>query len=66
MSDASGPVTSPQVSQPPQQQIVNEPPVDAVGAVNDDGYEWLEWPQSSDAWWYRSAYSNALWQKWES
>ena len=66
MSDAAGPAVSPQVSHPSQQQVVDEPPVDAVGAVNDDGYEWLEWPQSSGTWWYRTAYSNSLWQKWES
>ena len=66
MSDAAGPVVSPQVSHPSQQQVVDDPPVDAVGAVNDDGYEWLEWPQSSGDWWYRTAYSNSLWQKWES
>jgi len=66
MSDETGSTVSPQVFHPAQQQVVDEPPVDAVGAVNDDGYEWLEWPQSSGAWWYRTAYSNSLWQKWES
>ena len=65
MSDAVGPIASPQVSHPSQQQVVDEPPVDVVGAVNDDGYEWLEWPQSSGAWWYRTAYSNPS-GKWES
>ena len=66
MSDEAGSAVSSQVFHPSQQSVVDEPPIDATGAVNDDGYEWLEWPNSSGAWWYRSANSNALWQKWES
>ena len=42
-----------------------EPPTHATGAVHDDGYEWIEWPQSSGGWWYRTAHSNSLWKKWE-
>ena len=41
------------------------PPVNAVGAVQDDGYEWLEWPQDGGVWYFRTAYSNASWQKWQ-
>ena len=41
------------------------PPINAVGAVQDDGYEWLEWPQDGGVWYYRTAYSNTSWQKWQ-
>ncbi len=49
----------------PQQTTISEPPVNAVGAVHDDGYEWYEWPQNSDSWWYRDANSNKLWKQWD-
>lgn len=42
-----------------------QPPIDAVGAVNDDGYEWVEWPQNSGEWWYRTANSSVHWLKWD-
>ena len=41
------------------------PPINAVGAVQDDGYEWLEWPQDGGVWYYRTASSNTTWQKWQ-
>tara|TARA_B100001741_G_scaffold134525_2_gene110834 strand:- start:2078 stop:5197 length:3120 start_codon:yes stop_codon:yes gene_type:complete len=63
MSDET---VSTQVFHPNQQSDIAEPPISAVGAVHDDGYEWVEWPQDSGDWWYRSASSQSLWQKWES
>ena len=48
-----------------QQSGQHLPPIDAVGAVQDDGYEWLEWPQNGGVWYYRTAYSNTNWQKWQ-
>ncbi|MDG1549198.1 MAG: hypothetical protein P8Q94_04010, partial [Candidatus Poseidoniaceae archaeon] len=49
----------------PQQTMINEPPIDVVGAVHDDGYEWYEWPQNSSSWWYREAHSNNMWEQWD-
>ena len=49
----------------PQQSGEVLPPINAVGAVQDDGYEWLEWPQNGGVWYYRTAYSNTSWQKWQ-
>jgi len=63
MSDET---VSTKVFHPNQQSDIAEPPISAVGAVHDDGYEWVEWPQDSGDWWYRSASSQSLWQKWES
>ena len=49
----------------PQQYGEVLPPINAVGAVQDDGYEWLEWPQNGGVWYYRTAYSKTSWQKWQ-
>ena len=49
----------------PQQTMISEPPVNAVGAVHDDGYEWYEWPQNSESWWYRKAHSSNVWKQWD-
>ena len=66
MSDEFDPFSSNQTSHySPQQSMISEPPVNAVGAVHDDGYEWYEWPQNSDSWWYRKAHSNNIWKQWD-
>lgn len=65
MADGSESMATTQIYQSSPQTDIGEPPVHEVGTVQDDGYEWLEWPQSSGAWWYRSANSNAFWQKWQ-
>jgi hypothetical protein len=44
---------------------LSEPPVNATGIVKDDGFEWYEFPQGSGDWWYRTAHTNQLWQKWK-
>ncbi|MEC7167493.1 MAG: thrombospondin type 3 repeat-containing protein [Candidatus Thermoplasmatota archaeon] len=59
MSEQSGP------SQEILTQDSIQPPIDLVGSVNDDGYEWVEWPQGSGSWWYRTAHSNHTWMKWD-
>ena len=41
------------------------PSINATGQVQDDGFEWYEWPQGSGVWWYRTAYTQDLWQKWQ-
>ena len=62
MSDSRSSIgTSPE----PQQFGETIPPIDAVGAVQDDGYEWLEWPQDGGVWYYRTANSKISWQKWQ-
>ena len=48
-----------------QASLVNDPPVSEVGVVKDDGYEWLQYPPGHADWWYRTAHSNDLWQKWD-
>ena len=50
---------------PGQALVVNEPPISEVGVVKDDGYEWIQWPPGHADWWYRTAHSNDLWQKWQ-
>ncbi len=62
--DDPRPSTSP-VHQSPQQGMLTEPSIDAVGLVKDDGYEWYELPQGSGVWWYRTAHSDQLWQRWQ-
>jgi DNA-directed RNA polymerase subunit F len=41
------------------------PSIDAVGTVQDDGFEWYESPQGSGIWWYRTAHTSELWKKWQ-
>ena len=41
------------------------PSINATGQVQDDVFEWYEWPQGSGVWWYRTAYTQDLWQKWQ-
>ena len=50
---------------PPQPQAATEPAITAVGVVKDDGYEWLEWPEGSSTWYYRTAHSRTSWTKWQ-
>ena len=50
---------------PPQPQVATEPAITAVGVVKDDGYEWLEWPEGSSTWYYRTAHSRTSWTKWQ-
>ena len=65
MSDEGVNAVSTSVALPGQALVVNEPPVSEVGVVKDDGYEWIQWPPGHADWWYRSAHSNDLWQRWE-
>jgi hypothetical protein len=53
-------------AQSPHDSSLSEPPVNATGIVKDDGFEWYEFPQGSGDWWYRTAHTNQLWQKWQS
>ena len=62
MSDSNRSVGTPPGPQHSEEVL---PPINAVGAVQDDGYEWLEWPQDGGVWYYRTAYSNTTWQKWQ-
>ena len=62
MSDTNHSLETP--TEPPQSGELL-PPIDAVGAVQDDGYEWLEWPKGGGIWYYRTAYSSNVWQKWQ-
>ena len=48
-----------------QPQSASEPAITAVGTVRDDGYEWLEWPEGSGVWYYRTAHSRTAWTKWQ-
>lgn len=66
MSELDEPRTTPAVAhQSPQQGMLTEPSVHAVGVVKDDGYEWYEMPQGSGVWFYRAAHSDQLWQRWQ-
>ena len=48
-----------------KQQDSYWPTVDMQGAKGDDGYEWLEFPESSGHWWYRKQKGHE-WGYWES
>ena len=52
---------------PPQMQEIGlvSPPLNALGIQKGDGYEWLEWPESSGEWWYRTAHTQDQWQHWK-
>ena len=66
MSEFDAPRTTAAVThQSPQQGMLTEPSVHAVGVVKDDGYEWYEMPQGSGVWFYRTAHSDELWQRWQ-
>ena len=49
----------PAVPSPPEKPSDNlnlfseNPPENATGMLNDDGYYWIEWPIASDKWYYR-------------
>ena len=54
---------------PPKKQLPRGPPgktpsIDMHGSYDDEGYEWLEFPEGSDKWFYREA-SNQPWEDWE-
>ena len=55
-----------QVSHIPAQSGEIAPSITAVGVVQDDGFEWYEWPQGSGTWWYRTAHTSEQWQQWQS
>ena len=59
-------IVSSGIVQSPHDSSLSEPPVNATGIVKDDGFEWYEFPQGSGDWWYRTAHTNQLWQKWQS
>ena len=54
-----------QVSHIPAQSGEIAPSITAVGVVQDDGFEWYEWPQGSGTWWYRTAHTSEQWQQWQ-
>ena len=59
--------SGPEPMGPPQMQEIGltAPPLGVAGIQKDDGYEWYEWPESSDEWWYRTAHTQDQWQHWE-
>ena len=60
-SAASEPI--PQAARP---EAVTKPPIGTAGIMKNDGFEWYESPEGSGVWWYRTAYANQDWQKWQS
>jgi hypothetical protein len=40
----------------------DKPSSEAQGAVGDDGFEWLEWPEQSERWWFRN--DSGYWDEW--
>jgi len=38
------------------------PSSETQGAVSDDGFEWLEWPDQSQRWWFRN--DSGYWEGW--
>ena len=40
----------------------DNPPWETQGAVGDDGFEWLEWPEQSERWWFRN--DSGYWDEW--
>ena len=67
MSEFSEPsVASEPTLQSHQPVSVSKPSINAAGIMKDDGFEWYESPEGSGVWWYRTAYINQDWQKWQS
>ena len=58
-------ITSPAITGPPQgpPSLETTPPADSTGVVGDDGYEWLEFPENSGAYFYKIP-GSVTWQKW--
>ena len=52
-------------TQTPVSSAADGPDITETGAVKDDGYEWLEWPQGSGQWYYRTAHSRTRWTEWK-
>ena len=64
MAEFDAAVPTPHANEPQTPSTTTGPAVDEIGLVKDDGYEWLEWPQGSGGWYYRTAHSRAPWEKW--
>ncbi len=64
MAEFDGAVPTPHANEPQAPSAITGPTIDEIGLVKDDGYEWLEWPQGSGGWYYRTAQSRAPWEKW--
>jgi hypothetical protein len=64
MAEFDGAVPKPHANEPQAPSAITGPAIDEIGLVKDDGYEWLEWPQGSGGWYYRTAQSRAPWEKW--
>jgi hypothetical protein len=47
----------------PRGPPAKHPSIDMMGSVSDDGYEWIEFPESSDKWFYRAS-SDQPWDEW--
>jgi len=60
----SAPSAAPTASPEPT-PASTEPAITARGTVKDDGYEWLELPEGSSTWYYRTAHSRTSWTKWQ-
>ena len=50
--------------QGPPQVADSAPSVMMQGQVQNDGFEYLEWPAASGDWWYRTG-AGMNWAKWE-
>ena len=64
MAEFDDAVPTPHVNELQASSAITGPAIDEIGLVKDDGYEWLEWPQGSGGWYYRTAHSRAPWDKW--
>ena len=65
MAEFGDAVPTPQTNELQASSAITGPAIDETGLVKDDGYEWLEWPQGSGGWYYRTAHSRAPWEKWD-
>jgi hypothetical protein len=48
-----------------EEMAIDEPANSLVGAVRDDGFEYIEWPPDSEDWWYRQ-HSGTGWDRWHN
>ena len=64
MAEFDEAVPTPHANEPQVSSAITGPAINEIGLVKDDGYEWLEWPQGSGGWYYRTAHSRAPWEKW--
>ena len=65
MAEFDEAVPTPHANEPQASSAITGPAINEIGLVKDDGYEWLEWPQGSGGWYYRTAHSRAPWEKWD-